>query len=194
MKKFLCIIVLFSGFTVIRAQTTTTFGVGAGINIANVYTSNDDGYYSTSDKIGFKGYAFAEMKFTKYFSVETDLGYDGMGYKINVAGESTSLNYLTLSVLPKIHIKHTGIAFFGGPSVGFLLNSVFKRDGVEVTDYQEYHSVEVFAVLGMEYFSPVGLGISLRLVPGLTDIGKNTMGGGSINNAAIGITLAYKFK
>ena len=194
MKKLLFIIVLFSFFSSLKAQTTTTFGIGAGINIANVYNNNNDGYYSTSDKIGFKGYAFADMKFTKYFSVETDLGYDGMGYKINVADESTSLNYLTISILPKIHIKQTGIAFFGGPSVGFLLNSVFKRDGVQVSDYQEYNSVDVFAVLGMEYFSPVGLGISLRLVPGLTDIGKNTMGGGTIHNAAIGITLAYKFQ
>jgi len=81
----------------------------------------------------------------------------------------SSPNYLTISVL-LIHIKQTGIAFFGGPSVGFLLNSVFKRDVVQVNDYQDYYAVDVFAVFGMEYFLPVSPGkahSARRLVTGL---------------------------
>jgi hypothetical protein len=123
----LFIVILFSAFSRLNAQNKTAFGIGAGINISNV--SDNQGFGTSSplsDKIGFKGYVFADMQLAKYFSIETGLGYDGMEFKVDVPGygqATNSMNYFTLSVLPKIHIKQSGVAFFGGLSLAFLLSS-----------------------------------------------------------------------
>src|SRR5450755_4268449 len=194
MKKLLLIGILFSTFSSLHAQNKTSFGIGAGINIANVSDNYNGESHSYTDKVGFKGYVFADMQLAKYFSIETDLGYDGMGFKFDdqsLGSVSQAINYLTLSILPKIHIKQSGIAFFGGPALGFKLNSVVSGNGNSVSNSDSYTSMDVFGVIGMEYFSPVGLGISFRVMPGFTNIVKDTGGDESVHNVVIGFSLAY---
>ncbi len=165
MKRLLLIAILFSAFSSLHAQKKATFGIGAGINVSDISDAYQGQTYPTSAKVAFKGYVFADLRLAKYFSIETDLGYDGMGFKAQPQGGGTevdfSINYLTLSILPKIHIKQSGVAFFAGPAFGILLNSKESAMGNSISQ-DIYNSVDVFAAFGMEYISPVGLGISLQ--------------------------------
>ncbi len=198
MKRLFFIAILFSTLSSLHAQKKATFGIGAGINVSDIADSYQGQTYPTSAKVAFKGYVFADLLLAKHFSLETDLGYDGMGFKAYSQGQGSStqvdftMNYLTLSVLPKIHIKQSGVAFFAGPAFGILLNSKETALGTSISQ-DIYNSVDVFAAFGMEYISPVGLGISFRIMPGLTNVGKTTNNGETLHNVAVGINLVYQF-
>lgn len=197
MKRLLLIAILFSALSSLQAQKKATFGIGAGINVSDISDSYQGQTYPTSSRVAFKGYVFADLLLAKHFSIETDLGYDGLGFKAQDQNSGTNvdftMNYLTLSVLPKIHIKQSGVAFFAGPALGILLNSKETALGTSISQ-DIYNSVDVFLPFGMEYISPVGLGISFRIMPGLTNVGKTTNSGETLHNVAVGINLVYQFQ
>jgi outer membrane immunogenic protein len=196
MKKLVVIAILCSVFSSLRAQQTASFGVSAGINIANMSFNASGVSASFSSLVGFKGYVFYDVPLGGNFSLENELGYDGMGTKITDPGTGDKLteavNYLTLSILPKYNVSQTGLSFFAGPSIGFLLNAKSTEGGQSASDTDSYNSVDLFGVVGAEYFFPMGLGITARYMGGLTNIAKDA-NGGTAHNSAFSFTLAYKF-
>jgi hypothetical protein len=197
MKKLLLIGFLFTMLSSLQAQKNMAFGVGSGINISNVTDKFEGGTYTPSARVGFKAYLFFDMPVTKYFAIQPELGYDGLGYKFNDGNVNASeqINYLTFSVLPKIKIRESGVAFFGGPTLAFLLNSkASDGQGNSGSTSDFYSSMDVFGVLGVEYFTPVGLGISCRFMQGFTNIVKDTQDGETVHNNVISFSLAYRFK
>jgi hypothetical protein len=181
-----------------------SFGVAAGIDVANMTfkanESNGDSH-SANSRIGFKGYLFCDIPISELFSIQSELGYDGLGFKENKGfvsptdpGSTVQLNYATLSILPKIKIKGTGLSFFLGPSFGLLLSSSVSNVVGTTSGSSFYKSTDVFGAVGAEYYLGNGFGISARYMHGLTDISKDTYVDEQIHNSAFGFVLAYKFR
>jgi outer membrane immunogenic protein len=197
MKKLLIVAFLFSAVYSLQAQGTGTFGISAGINVANMTFKSQGVSASFTSVVGFKGFVFYDVPLGSSFSLQNELGYDGMGTKFtdpNTGDQfSEAVNYLTLSILPKYNVQHTGLSFFAGPSISFLLNAKSTGGGTSQSDTDTYNSVDLFGVIGTEYFFPGGFGITARYMGGLTNIAKGTSNGESAHNSAFSFTLAYKF-
>jgi outer membrane immunogenic protein len=197
MKKLLIVAILFSAVSSLKAQETGTFGISAGINVANMTFKSQGASASFSSVVGFKGYVFYDLPIGGNFSLQNELGYDGMGFKINDPNSgdqlSEAVNYLTLSILPKYNVQNTGLSFFAGPSLGFLLNAKSSEGGQSASDTDGYNSIDLFGVVGAEYFFPMGFGITARYMGGLTNVAKGTASDESAHNTAFSFTLAYKF-
>ncbi len=197
MKKLVVFAIFCSAFSALKAQETGSFGISAGINVANMSFKASGVSASFSSLVGFKGYVFYDLPLGGNFSLQNEFGYDGMGTKITDPNSGDKLteavNYLTLSILPKYNVSQTGLSFFAGPSLGFLLNAKSTEGGQSASDTDNYNSVDLFGVVGAEYFFPMGLGITARYMGGLTNIAKGTASGETAHNTAFSFTLAYKF-
>src|SRR5450755_3558125 len=127
MKKLVFLAILCSAAFTIQAQETGTFGISAGINVANMTFKSQGVSASLTSTVGFKGFVFYDLPLGGSFSLENELGYDGMGTKFKdpTTSETNSetLGYLTLAVLPKFNVQNTGLSIFAGPSLGFLLSA-----------------------------------------------------------------------
>jgi outer membrane immunogenic protein len=197
MKKLVFFAILCSGVISVNAQETGSFGISAGINVANMTFKSQGVSASLTSVVGFKGYIFYDLPLGGSFSLKNELGYDGMGTKLtdpNTGDQySEAVNYLTLSILPKFNVQETGLSFFAGPSLGFLLNAKSTGGGMSQSDTDSYNSVDLFGTVGAEYFFPMGFGISARYMGGLTNIAKGAASGETAHNSAFSFTLAYKF-
>lgn len=197
MKKLVAIVILFSAVSSLKAQETGSFGISAGINVANMSFNASGVSASFSSLVGFKGYIFYDVPLGGSFSLQNELGYDGMGTKFtdpNSGDKFTeAVNYLTLSILPKYNVPQTGLSFFAGPSIAFLLNAKSSEAGMSGSDTDSYNSVDLFGTVGAEYFFPMGFGITARYMGGLTNIAKGAASGETAHNSAFSFTLAYKF-
>jgi outer membrane immunogenic protein len=197
MKKLLIVAILFSAVSSLKAQETGTFGISAGINVANMTFKTQGVSASLTSVVGFKGYIFYDVPLGGSFSLQNEFGYDGTGAKLtdpNTGDQySEAVNYLTLSILPKYNVQNTGLSFFAGPSLGFLLNAKSTGGGQSASDTDSYNSIDLFGVVGAEYFFPMGFGITARYMGGLTNIAKDAPNGETAHNSAFSFTLAYKF-
>ncbi len=197
MKKLVAIVILFSAVSSLRAQETGSFGISAGINVANMSIKSQGVSVSLTSLIGFKGYVFYDLPLGGSFSLENELGFDGMGTKLNDPNSgdtyTESLNYLSLAILPKYNVQGTGLSLYLGPSLGYLLSAKSSGGGQSSSDTDSYNSIDVFGQVGASYFLPMGFGLSARYMFGLTNIAKDAQSGESAHNNAFSITLAYKF-
>ena len=118
MKKLVAIVILFSAVSSLRAQETGSFGISAGINVANMSIKSQGVSVSLTSLIGFKGYVFYDLPLGGSFSLENELGFDGMGTKLNDPNSgytyTESLNYLSLAILPKYNVQGTGLSLYLG--------------------------------------------------------------------------------
>jgi hypothetical protein len=212
MKRLLLAVLLFSFFTSTQAQETgLTYGVGAGFNVSDMTYKAAPGFYSgiyPNPKFGFNGYLFVDVPIIKKFSVQTEIGYYGMGSEINnvqngdkFQNETTSINYLTFSILPEYTFKGSSFSLFLGPSLGLKLNSSIFFSGSENLNEpvggeatNDYTSIDVFGFVGMQYFFKNGLGMNVRYMQGLGDIAGPTYGDGKVFNRAFTFSLTYRLK
>jgi outer membrane immunogenic protein len=197
MKKLLIIAFLFSAVISLKAQETGTFGVSAGINVANMSFKSQGVTESLTSLVGFKGYVFYDLPLGGSFSLENELGFDGMGAKLKDPTSgityTESLSYLTLAILPKFNVPQTGLSIYLGPSLGYLLSAKSSGGGQSASDTDNYNSIDLFGEIGASYYLPMGFGLTARYMAWITNIVKDAQSGESGHNSAFSITLAYKF-
>jgi outer membrane immunogenic protein len=195
MRKLVLISMLVFVISSLQAQESGNFGVSAGINVANMSFKSEGVNLSLTSKVAFKGYVFYDLPLGTNFSLENELGYDGMGFKFNQQGEdlNESVSYLTLAILPKFNVQETGLSFFAGPSLGFLMSANTNENGQSMSDKDSYNSIDLFGEIGASYFLPMGFGLTARYMGGLTNIAKGAQDGTSAHNSVWSFTLAYKF-
>jgi Outer membrane protein beta-barrel domain len=198
--------------TTLRDQTPQmTYGIGAGLNISNMTYKPAPGFYNgiyPEWNPGFSGYIFLGLPLNKKYWIQMELGYYGLGSKIdnksngfNFQNETTGMNYLTLAVLPKLIIKKSGLAFLIGPSMAYKLSSTASLSGsVNPNDpiggiyaNNDYKSFEVFGILGLQYDFPAGLGISARYMQGLVNVAGDSYGDAKVFNHAFTFSVSYRF-
>jgi hypothetical protein len=211
MKRLFFGIIFISLFSSVQAQEPRIYyGIGAGFNVSDMTYKPAPGFYSQiypDAKFGFNGYGFISLPVVKQYSVQGEIGYYGLGSKINnlangfnFQDETTSINYLTISILPKITVKGTGLSFFLGPSFGIKVSSTATLSGsVDPNEpvgglyaNNDYKSFDVFGFLGAEYYFANGLGISARYMQGLANIAGPSYGDGKVFNRAFTFSIAYR--
>lgn len=102
-------------------------------------------------------------------------------------------NYLTLPVLVKYAFEDAGFGAYLGPQIGYLLTVKIEEGGVTENIKEDTKSTDFSGIIGVEYFLPMGIGLSARYQLGLTNIAKDTEGEGSIKNKALTFTIGYRF-
>ena len=193
---------IYSGLVNAQETEKTTFGFGAGINIATVSLHSPSSSVSPNSLIEFRACEFINIPLGKNFFLHPELAYDGMGWQYdgednNSGGQQanikTYLPYFTMAVLPKYQFKNSGFAVYAGPSYGFLLAATVKGWGGEIHgDKSDYTAGDFGGIVGAEYYLPMGLGISARYKAGISNIINHPEPGESMHTSAFSITIVCK--
>jgi hypothetical protein len=102
-----------------------------------------------------------------------------------------TLSYIEIPVLAKYKLE-SGLNFFLGPYVGFLMSASADPGGVDVKDFVE--STDVGLKVGIGYELASGLGFNAHYEMGFTKLSKEVLGvQPSTNNTVIGIGISYMF-
>lgn len=172
-----------------------SFGVKAGINLANQKFKSSGSTETGDAKIGFAGGGFAEIGVSENFAVQAELLYSQMGAKqkdpSSGATFSSNLDYIAIPVLAKY--KNSGFGVYLGPQIGILASAKYKGNGESVNAKDSYKGIDFSGVAGVEYTFEPGIVISARYLLGLANIAKNTNSGDKLTNSAFNFTVGYKF-
>lgn len=191
-----------------------TFGVKAGLNMANQSAKDDNDSYDSDNKmlLGFNAGVTAEFSVNDAFSVETGLILDSKGFKVeytDMNGDKqtgkASLMYLDIPINAKYAFDLSGTKLYlaAGPYIGFGLTGKFKGDSdVDVkwgsstgdanSDGDDYKRLDFGLNFGAGVeFGAIGVGVQYGL--GLSNISPYSDGGYKEKNKLFSISLAYKF-
>ena len=167
------------------------FGLKAGINIANITAKTSGVSFSPSSVVRPTGGFFATIPVAEGFAIQPEILYSGLGAKI--AGGKILYDYLTLPVLAKYSFEEAGFGAYLGPQIGYLLSAKGKYGGETEDIKEEVKSTDISGIIGVEYFLPMGVGLSARYQLGLSNVAKDTEDEGSVKNKALTFTLGYRF-
>ena len=183
-----------------------TFGIKAGLNLANMLAKDATGNFDTKTLTGFHLGATAEFPVSEQFSFETGLLLSTKGSKENYGDLNTdgkyTITYLDIPLTPKVTIKANGIKYYGllGPYLGIGLGGQVYMAGAgtkikwgsSVNSNGEYlkqldyglnigAGVEVNAIqVGLTY------GLGLANISGFADDTK-------IYNRVLSLSVGYRF-
>ena len=182
-KVFLAAAIVTLG---IAANAQTTFGVKAGLNIANL-TGDTEGL-NTSSLTSFNAGAFANIPVSSQFSVQPEVLYSGEGAK--ATGGKLALNYVNIPVL----FQYNNSGFYGelGPQLGILTSAKAKPDDGDDTDIKDVLKSTNFSLaFGAGYKLAGGLGFGVRYNLGLSNIADSDEGTLKSNTFAVGVSYAF---
>lgn len=184
MKKLILLAAItVAGFTAANAQVT--FGVKAGLNIANL-TGDLEG---TSSLASFNAGALVNIPVSSMFSVQPEVLYSGEGAKVD--GGKYQFNYINIPVLFQYN-NPTGFIAEVGPQIGLLTSAKAKADGGGSTDVKDYlKSTNFSAVVGVGYKLAMGLGFNARYNIGLSNISDED--GGTIKTGTFAVGAFWAF-
>jgi hypothetical protein len=122
-------------------RTQLHFGPKAGINISNIYDSDDQQLKATS-KVGFVGGGFISIPIGKYLGVQPEVlfsqkGYTGNG---NFLGADYSFSRTTNSLDIPIYLQFKPVPYttlLFGPQYSFLLRQTDRFDAGPLTSQQQ---------------------------------------------------------
>jgi hypothetical protein len=213
-KFFLLVALLFTNIMTLKSQKKISFGMAAGINLSNL-SYDFPPKMPTQSKPGFNAYGFMDLPLSKAFSVQTEIGYYGLGCNwgpkdypsdVPVLHGTININYLSFAILPKYEISHTGVSIFAGAAMGIKLNSSNNSDFYNgppgpavnyIAVNPHFNTKDVFLVGGIGYDFYRGMGISARYMQGLTNIvDQNDLYSPQpsiIHNRAFCFSLSWRF-
>jgi len=135
-KGLLVVVLLVVGFT---ASAQFKFGVGGGLNIANLGGSDISG---TESILGYNGGFMAEVKLPIKLGVEADLLFSTKGASLGKS--DLKLSYIDLPVVMKIYMVKI-LSFQLGAQYSMLV----KASADDVNIKEAYKSNDLSAVLGL---------------------------------------------
>lgn len=191
-RSFLVLTVSFLAVTT-YAQS---FGLRAGVNLANVNVKTQGINVSPDTKAGINAGAFINLPVSHAVSIQPELAYSGMGFKLNVSGTTgtESANYLTLPVLVKVKVPKTGLGIYAGPQYGLLLSAREKSQGQSEDVKDMYKSSDFAGVAGVEYGFKSGLFFTARYQFGLVNIAKSDPNeNATVKNNCVSIMAGFRF-
>ncbi len=195
MKKI--IFLLLTVMTLTAANAQIQFGAKAGLNLANVSVSGDNGGNSYAMKPDFHIGALVSIPAFSSFTIQPEIVYSGQGSKVSDNDPSDpsgtfNFSYLNVPVLLKYNAS---CGFFGetGPQFGFLLSANAKQGGNSVDIKSSLKSSDFDWVFGVGYILPVNVGFDVRYNLGLQNLSSDASNGGSIKNGVFQIGVFYMF-
>jgi len=174
MRKITLTIIIATA-VITGAWSQVSFGIKAGLNIANqVYTGGS--FTSSPGKmLGFHGGVYLHAKMGK-FGMQPEAYYSMTGSNRTYSGASSDgvkTNYISLPILLRWNITD----FFNihaGPQFGLLLSAKRTINGT-TTDIKNQVKSGDFGIAGGAGFDlPMGLSGGARIVGGLSDIDKSS--------------------
>jgi hypothetical protein len=188
----------------VSAPSTTSFGIKAGLNFANMGGDNSSGNSSTT-LFGVGG--FVAFNIQEKFNIQGELLYNQKGFKMSgttygyAYTATQTFSYLDINVLAKYNIQVEGNIepfIFAGPNLGILLSS---NSHIEVAGNSSDNDIKS-SMSGADFGLIIGAGISFKVGTGaiLFDV-RYDLGLANINatstvsntNQVFSITAGYEF-
>lgn len=212
MKKLSLLICLIFAYTYISAQaigsptgTTTTkqaspavsFGLKAGVNLANIKSSI---YDNSSSRINFHAGLLAHIHLNEYLALQPEVVYSGQGSKHDISPGleiEQKFDYLNIPVM--FQYMNSGFRIETGPQVGFLITAKASyTDDRDDEDIKKFMNPTDFSWgFGLGYLTDMGIGISARYNLGLNNINESLTAAGvqqtEMNNRVWQFGLFYQF-
>lgn len=221
MKNLMRLLFVAIGATIATASFAQTFGIKAGLNLANVLAEDDEDSYSDDFEMnpGFHAGATAEFPIAGILSFETGLLLSTKGFRLSeeedLFGETfktvykMNLLYLDIPLTAKASFDLGGAKIYGafGPYIGAGLSGKTKSEVTymgetekEEEDIEWGNDAENDDLKRLDFGLSMGAGIEIKAVQigfsyglGLANISAETEDGLKINNRVLGISLGYKF-
>ncbi|HRO70117.1 MAG TPA: porin family protein [Chitinophagaceae bacterium] len=163
MKRLLCIVVLSSIFSLVKAQQTH-FGIKAGVNLSSVGIDGGDDYNS---KAGLHVGGLAHIHISRQFALQPELVFSMQGGKDD--NVKLKLNYINVPLLAQ-YMTNDGFRLQTGPQLGFLVSAERKIGDVEVDVKDDLSTVDFSWAFGAGYLFSSGFGIDARYNLGISNI------------------------
>jgi len=201
--KILTIAVLFA---ISYQSFAQSFGIIAGLNLANFTIKDDEETYSDDYKMkpGFYAGGMVDITLVKRLSLQTGLfiSQKGYSYNKNDVKNNVSLFYLELPVTAKYKFEAGKVKIYpeAGPYLGVGLGGKYKHDwhGEKESGNIKFGKDEDLKLLdiGLRFgagveISSVQIGLYYDL--GLANISHDDTGGYKMTNKVLGFTLGYWF-
>ncbi|MCF0040032.1 porin family protein [Dyadobacter fanqingshengii] len=166
MKKLLLAAALLIS---VQSAFAQKFSIGpkAGLNISN-YTGGD---IESDALVGYHLGGIINYGFGKVFSLQPEVLFSTQGAKVNNAGNKSDfkISYVTVPVMFKFK-TNGGFYVEFGPQAGFRTST----DIPDQTINNFAKNLDLGAAAGIGYHSPIGLGVGVRYVAGLSKVGDFT--------------------
>lgn len=191
MKKSVLLFVAVVAFSAASYAQGVSFGVKAGVNIANQKFTFPGGSLTGDARVGFHVGGFVTAMFSDQFGLQPELLFNSVG----VSGEnfdgdkvSEAVNYLSIPVLFRYQPIEI-LNIHAGPQVGFLLSA--KAEDVDTKE--AYKGLDLGAAVGAGVDLPMGLGFTARYVLGLANAGETESDEVKLKNNVFQISVSYRF-
>lgn len=166
MKKLLLAAALLIS---VQSAFAQKFSIGpkAGLNISN-YTGGD---IESDALVGYHLGGIINYGFGKVFSLQPEVLFSTQGAKVNNAGNKSDfkISYVTVPVMFKFK-TNGGFYVEFGPQAGFRTSTNIPDQ--TINNFAK--NLDLGAAAGIGYHSPIGLGVGIRYVAGLSKVGDFT--------------------
>jgi hypothetical protein len=156
----------------ISVNSKVSFGIKAGVNVANVH---DDQTANTNSLIGFNAGVLAHIHLDNKIAIQPEVTYSMQGAKYPTLGKE-KIGYINIPVLVQFMFEQ-GFRVETGPQLGFVTNAKLERSSGGTTNIKyQFKTIDFSWAFGLGYISGSGLGIDARYNLGLSNI-ADTKGG-----------------
>ena len=198
LKIFICLFILLFALPVLKINAQSTIGIRAGVISSKFDVQNGDIADDYESKLGADIALVADFPIG-IFSISPEFHWLQKGSKLKDLNGSfedatRTFNYLEIPLLAKVTFgQDVGFFFFGGPSVGYLLNGTDKDNDGQTND------IDLDFYKRVEYGLHVGGGIAfgvirvdIRYIYGLTNVfdGDDEV---EIKNTSLGAGVSLMF-
>jgi hypothetical protein len=195
MKKLVLTLTAVCALTFASFAQGVSFGIKAGINLANQKYEAQGFSVSPDALMGFHVGGFATIMFSETFGLQPELLYSSIGSKFDVSGDDmkSKWSYITVPVMLRYQpIKILNI--HAGPQIGILAGAKQEFDG-DSEDIENTKGLEIAGAFGAGLDLPMGIGFTARYVLGLSNIvdGGDDTEDFTIKNNVFQLSLTYRF-
>ena len=175
------------------ATAQTSFGVKAGLNLANLSIDEAEDTFEPENRTGFVAGVFVTIRGGGIFAFQPEVLVSNQGAKFSdtVGSGSAKIDYLQVPLLARIGPSNVGIVV--GPSIGYRINAKLSGGGLtEDEDFSDQiERMDVGLVAGVT--GDIGrLVLDGRYTWGLTNIEKEATAD-KTRNRVISFTVGLRF-
>ena len=200
-KTFIVALLAITSSTAIYAQSTTTFGIRAGVNFHNLNGKDfNDDKLENKLKTGFHAGVNAEIPVGIDFYLQPGLLFTTKGAKAEVGDTKINLSYLELPInfVYKPELGEGRMILGFGPYAAYALSGEVKDpdSDIEFGDQpNEWKRFDAGANLLAGYEFSNNLSFQLNAGLGLTRLNNrpDNDNNSSIKNTGFGVSLGYRF-
>lgn len=174
------------------AWSQVSFGIKAGVNIANEAVSGSGITISPSSVAGFHGGIYLHAKFGK-FGLQPEAYYSMAGAKVTSSGvkDQVKTNYISVPILLRYNVTDF-INLHAGPQFGILMSAKETFNGTTSDIKDQIKSGDFGLAFGIGFDLPMGFNGGVRYVAGMSNIDKSSSSGTKTKNNIFQIYLGMR--